>query len=298
MHYFCGAAVSRLRLLFTMQHLFAFFLLLGISVPAAAQLQMKGWELGGWVGTSLYLGDLNTDFRFDRPNLAGGVMGRYNFNHRIALRLGANYGRVRAFDSDSDNTFERIRNLSFRSDIFELTGQLEFNFLPYYHGSDEYWYTPYAFVGLAAFNYNPTTLTDAGDRVELRELGTEGQMRGEEYQTLATAIAYGIGIRWDLSYEWSMDVRLSLRNTSTDYLDDVSTTYPDLSDLSRSRGDVAAQLSDRSIVPTGQERVSREGTQRGDPNQNDHYLFLGIGLNYYFGDVLCPKISKRPRKKR
>ena len=270
-----------------------------LSFSAHAQLQMRGLELGGWLGSSFYLGDLNTQFRFNHPNLAGGVMARYNFNHRIAVRGGLNHGRIEAYDSESENTFERIRNLSFQTRLTELSGQLEFNFLPYYHGSRQYFFTPYAFVGLSAFHFVPRTVTDGGQSVKLRPLGTEGQRQGERYSPFGLALAYGVGIRWDLSYAWSMDAHLSLRNTTTDYLDDVSTVYPNPEVLRATNGDAAFFLSDRSLPPEdGGPRLDREGTQRGDATVNDRYFFLGIGLNYYFGDVICPTVTKDRKTKR
>ncbi|THH40088.1 hypothetical protein E4021_09145 [Neolewinella litorea] len=263
-----------------------------------AQLQMRGLEAGVWAGTAYYLGDLNTEFRFNRPNLALGAAGRYNFNHRLAARASINYGRVSARDSDSKNTFERERNLSFYSDVYDITGQFEFNFLPYYHGSPDYFFTPYAFVGFSVFGYNPKALTNRGRVIALQPLGTEGQPQGQEYKRISAALAYGVGVRWDLTYELSLDVSLSLRNTLTDYLDDVSTTYPDLDRLREQRGDLSYVMSDRSKSPVEGERTPRSFTQRGDDSLNDHYMFLGMGINYYFGDVLCPKVhkGKKPRK--
>ncbi|WP_232826475.1 DUF6089 family protein [Lewinella sp. IMCC34183] len=284
---------------------YIFFLALSVtglfSPRLHAQLQMRGLEAGPWVGTAYYLGDLNTEFRFNRPNLAGGIAARYNFNHRLAARASMNFGRVEARDSDSENTFERERNLSFYSDIYDLTGQFEFNFLPYFHGSREYFFTPYAFVGFSVFGFNPkTTIPETGQTIVLQPLGTEGQAEGSEYHRLSAALAYGVGIRWDLTYELSMDVSLTMRNTLTDYLDDVSTIYPDRAQLQARRGDLAARMSDRSLQNPDGGRVPRGGTQRGDDSLNDHYLMLGIGINYYFGDVLCPKVVKgrKPRIKR
>lgn len=281
---------------------FPFALLIFILLPIAsqAQLEMRGLEVGPWLGASFYLGDLNTDFKFNRPNIAGGVAGRYNFNHRIAVKVSFNYGRIEAYDSDSDNPFELDRNLSFQSDIFDGTAQFEFNFLPYFHGSPEYFFTPYAFAGLSVFNYNPKTEITNGELVELRNLGTEGQLRGEEYLTLSSGLAYGIGFRWDLSYELSMDLSVGARNTRTDYLDDVSTVYPDQSDLLRSRGPLAVALSDRSTMRDDEGNpIDREGQQRGDDTNNDRYIFIGLGLNYYFGDVRCPDYgNKRSRRRR
>ena len=264
---------------------------------APAQHIMRGLEIGPWAGASLYFGDLNTDFRLNRPNLAGGFAARYNFNHRLAARISLNYGHLEAYDSDSDNPFERNRNLDFRTDIYDGTAQFEFNFLPYIHGSREYYFTPYAFAGVSVFNYNPRTDID-GQTVELREFGTEGQMNGEEYLTLASALTAGLGIRYDLSYELSLDVHFGLRNANTDYLDDVSTSYPDRTDLIRSRGPLAYALSDRSLLlDTEGNRFDRQGEQRGDDTRKDRYLFLGIGINYYFGDVRCPDLSRRRRRR-
>lgn len=266
----------------------AFYLL---TPRLTAQIEMRGWEVGGWVGSAFYLGDLNTEFRFNRPGPALGLAGRYNFNHRLAVRGSLNYGRVEAHDNDSQNTFERNRNLSFRSRTLDLTTQLEFNFLPYYHGSPEYFFTPYAFVGGSLFNFNPRTRVREDFWTDLKHLRTENT----DYPTVSTALAYGIGIRWDLSYAWSMDAHLGVRNTGTDYLDDVSTVYPQLDRLDP----FVARLSDRTPIPTdGSERIDRSGTQRGDATDNDRYLYLGIGLNYYFGDVRCPTIEKGKAKRR
>ncbi|MEL6140936.1 MAG: DUF6089 family protein [Bacteroidota bacterium] len=278
--------------------LFTAFLLFLLPQKGKAQLIMKGLEVGPWAGVSFYQGDLNTNWRFNRPNLAGGLAARYNFNNRIAARAAFNYGHIEAYDSDSQNPFERVRNLSFQTDIFEGSGQLEFNFLPYIHGSQEYFFTPYVFGGVSVFNFNPQTQTDDGELVELRELGTEGQLRGQEYQTLSTAFVYGIGIKWDINFEWSLDLFLSARNTNTDYLDDVSTVYPDQSDLLRSRGPIAIELYDRSLDEGDIGTRDREGEQRGDATNKDNYLFVGLGINYYFGDIRCPKVNTKRRRRR
>ncbi|PPK85455.1 outer membrane protein with beta-barrel domain [Neolewinella xylanilytica] len=270
-----------------------FFALVLFNGKAAAQLQMRGLEVGPWLGAAFYLGDLNTEFRFNRPRPAGGIAARYNFNHRLAARASLNYGRLFADDSDSRNTFEQRRNLNFVSNVFDFTGQFEFNFLPYYHGSSKYPFTPYAFAGFSAFTFNPQGVTSTGETIKLQRLGTEGQPIGDEYHRVSLALAYGIGFRWDLTYELSMDASLSLRNTATDYLDDVSTVYPDLDVLRERRPNSnSARMSDRGLPGPDGERIDRTGTQRGDSTNNDHYIFLGIGINYYFGDVLCPKVFK------
>ena len=245
--------------------------------------QMRGWELGAWVGGSNYFGDLNTNWRLKRAGIAAGAGGRFNINERLALRLGAAYGNISAYDTDSKNVYEQRRNLSFKSTVVDVGMHFEFNFLPYVHGHREFFYTPYVSLGPSFYHFNPKTKLD--DKwYELRGYGTEGQFKGEEYNTTQGAIAFSMGFKMDFNYRWSMDIHLDGRKLFTDYLDDVSTFYADKRDLNSVRGDLAVQLSDRSAEP----QIGQSGRQRGNGKKNDSYAFLGIGVYYYFGTILCP----------
>lgn len=263
----------------------AFVGLLFFAQNAAGQ---QGWEVGGWAGVSNYFGDLNTEWRVNRPGPAGGAVARYNFNDRLCVRLGLNYGKISADDADSKNVYQQRRNLSFKSNVFDVSASGEFNFLPYIHGDRDYYYTPYMMAGFTIFRYNPKAKYE-GKWEELRPLGTEGQFRGDEYGAFAGAINYGVGLKMDITYRLSFNVELGVRNVWTDYIDDVSGNYPDLEDLRSIRGDLAIALSDRSEVP----KVGLPGRQRGNAKKNDFYAFLGGGLFYYFGDIRCPAVGRR-----
>ncbi len=266
------------------------FLTLIIGLSCLSINAQQGFEAGGWIGVSNYFGDLNTSFNLSKPGLAGGLIGRYNFNNRVCIKLSANYGTISADDADSDNSFEQIRNLSFRSRVFDGTLQFEFNFLPYTHGSKDEFFTPYLFAGFSVLHFDPKANID-GEWVELRSLGTEGQFKGEEYYSIAGGLAYGVGFKVDLSYEWSINIELSARNLFTDYIDDVSGFYPDKDDLESLRGTQAVMLSDRSWE-LGGEPIGEVGRQRGNGRDNDKYTMLGVGLVYYFGDIRCPAYSR------
>lgn len=269
------------------------FALATFLLVAGSVFGQRGWEAGPWAGTTYYFGDLNTNYNLSRPNLSGGLIARFNFNERVALRFGANYGQVEAYDSDSDNAFERARNLSFRSNIFDAESGIEFNFLPYKHGSQFEFYTPYIFGGLSVFSFNPQAELD-GEWIDLRPLGTEGQFKGEEYFTVQLGLSYGIGFKLDLNYEWSLNFEIGARHLYTDYLDDVSTVYPDLRQLQSLRGDAAVALADRSIMIPGvsESQLGVPGTQRGNSENNDSYVFLKVGIVRFFGSLQCPGISK------
>ncbi len=266
-----------------------------ISLGLKAQ---EGFEVGGWLAASNYFGDLNTNMRLNRPGPAAGLGIRYNFNERICAKLSGNIGRVQAYDTDSPNLYERARNLHFKSVIADAGLQLEFNFLPYIHGSKEQNWTPYLFAGLGVSYFNPKAELN-GKWYELRPFGTEGQFKGEEYYTVAGGWVYGAGFKIDLSYEWSLNIDISARRLFTDYLDDVSTVYPDAGDVEGLRGDFAVQFIDRSTElykkdPAFFTRnnlehpIGGEGRQRGNSKNNDTYVYFGIGVYYYFGNLKCP----------
>lgn len=74
-----------------------------------------GWEAGLWIGAGHYFGDLNTRYNLEKPGEAFGLMARYNFNNRVALKIAGNYGVISASDAYSKNPFEIDRNLSLLS---------------------------------------------------------------------------------------------------------------------------------------------------------------------------------------
>ncbi len=260
-----------------------FFLLLS-SEDISAQ---KGLELGGWLGTSFYFGDLNTTLKITKPGLAGGLLARYNFNNRVSVKTSLNFGRVGADDADSENNFEFNRNLSFRSNIFDLSNVVEFNFFHYEHGHQTFNKTPYFFGGFNVFHFNPTAELD-GQRYHLRDFGTEGQAPGSEYSQINLGLVLGGGFKFDLNRTMSINVDISTRFLFTDYLDDVSTIFPDKTELLAARGETAVALSDRSLA----DGLGEAGRQRGDKKGNDKYTFAGISVVKYFGGITCPDISR------
>ncbi|MEM7102118.1 MAG: DUF6089 family protein [Bacteroidota bacterium] len=259
------------------------FILLSFSTLS---LQAQDFEVGGWLGTSVYFGDLNTNFSFKRPGVAGGIVGRYNFNPRVAVKASASYAHVSYDDALSPFVFQRTRNLDFSSHIIEGTFQLEFNFLKYEHGSDDHFWTPYVFGGLTVFYFNPRTKFN-DEWVALQPLGTEGQAKNSEYSRTQPAFAFGGGLKFDLNYAWSINFEVSGRYLFTDFLDDVSGVYPDFDDLATQRGNLAVLLSDPSYQ-VFESQIGEPGRQRGNSKDNDSYNLIGISLLYNFASIKCP----------
>lgn len=248
--------------------------------------QAQFWEVGGWVGSSFYFGDLTPALKFRRPGLAFGAQVRRNFNARLSTKIGLQYAHLSAFDKDSPEAYAQARNLSFKSHIFEGNWMLEFNFLPFKHGSKDN-FTPYLSGGVAIYYFNPTAEYE-GFQYKLRNLGTEGQTSIEAYSLVEPALVFGGGFKFDIGYALSMNIDISSRFLFTDYLDDVSGRYPDNRTLANNRGAISAALSDRSGEVNSDLRVGGEGRQRGDSKPRDSYLVIGVGIMYHFNEIVCP----------
>lgn len=256
--------------------------LLSIS-PNSAQ---DGWEIGAYGGVATYYGDLNPKFSFRRPGPVLGVMARKNFDGRVCLRFNGSFANVSGSDAKAKGEFERARNLSFNSNILEASGVVEFNFQDFRTNTrDDKKIAPYLMAGLGVLYFNPTTKYN-NVRYNLRDMGTEGQARGEEYRLVSGAAILGGGVKIVVNPNISLNIELAGRMTFTDYLDDVSGVYADPNAVAGYHGDVAARLADRS-VEIG-ERIGRPGRQRGDSKSNDSYYFLTIGFAYQFITLNCP----------
>jgi hypothetical protein len=255
-----------------------------VSVILHAQ---KGYELGAWIGLSQYYGDLNTTLSPKKPGPAGGIIAKRNFNTRVSLKTSLNYARIGASDTQSENNFQKNRNLSFRSNIFDMTTGLEFNFFEYEHGSNDAFFTPYLVGGFSIFSYNPQAELN-GKYYNLRPFGTEGQDLGDEYGRINGGFTLGGGFKWDLNRDYSINIEMTFRRLFTDYIDDVSTSYADINGIKNRRGEIAALLADRSLIP----EIGLPGRQRGNSRDNDTYVFFGVGILKYFGGIECPKISE------
>lgn len=268
-----------------------FVLFIAFILSTCVVLAQRGPELGAGIGIANYFGDLNPNFDFTHPGPAGYILARFNFNTRVCIAGSLNYGLVRYKDSYSENAFQKERNLSFRSNIFDLSLVGEFNFLPYVHGSKDNFFTPYLMAGFSAFHYNPKAELD-GKSYALQPLGTEGQEKGEEYRLWKGAFTFGMGFKYSLNDYWGLSFEISARKAFTDYLDDVSGTYADKEIIRSDRGEVAAALSDRSTTPNNPFGIGIPGRQRGNSRDKDTYTFITFGVSYYFATLKCPDLSR------
>lgn len=264
---------------------FLFIALLAFPFSLFSQI-----EAGVQVGVSNYLGDLAPSglwTSLGETNFSAGVFGRYNIGKWASVKAGINYAKISAADSSGDpTTSKEYRNLSFRSNIYEFSLTGEFNILGYQPYNLERVFSPYIFAGVAAYKFNPQAQLD-GTWHDLQPLGTEGQGqdgRPAEYKLLQVSIPFGAGVKYAINDKWNLGLELGLRKTFTDYLDDVSTTYVNPTELAATNGDLAAALTWRGNEINGDAIAPTTGQGRGDSTNLDWYTISVITVSYNFTD--------------
>jgi hypothetical protein len=280
-----------------------------------------------------YYGDLapkpsrfSTDISFTRPAL--GISFSHRFGPRYTLTGAFMYGTLKGSDSesadrgDTSNGIYRFqRNLSFRNRIKELSVTANFDLLQNQatYISRVRW-TPYAYIGIAGFHHNPqaqapatdlngNALPEAGKWIDLKPLGTEGQNGGlastdvnagiKSYKLIQLAIPFGLGARFRINEVMDFSAELGFRYLFTDYIDDVSQNYVDLSVFGGNELAKAMSYRSNEVVPASSlvATQTRNGTynllpgygqeypdnMRGNKDDRDIYMVTTFKLTYILG---------------
>jgi len=260
--------------------LFISFLLSSLSF-AQSQSFKAAFECGFMGGGSYYIGDLNQKKHFIYSKPVGGLIVRYNLSTRHSMRFTASYGQVYGQDSYSDQSYQKNRNLSFSSSIFEIAAGFELDLLRYRINDMRFPISPYLFYEIAYFRMNPIVKSEAGDDISLQELGTEGQGTylndKKPYSLNQISIPLGIRIKFNLKDRIAVSFEYGIRKTFTDYLDDVSGEYVNPVELAELKGPLSAELADPSL---NNQSASTLGLNRGNSNTNDWYVMYGAMITF------------------
>lgn len=237
------------------------------------------------------------DINVGNTELSGSIFFSVNYKNAIALRAEGTFGKVTA----SDNTLENVkpttygryeRNLSFKSTITEVMLALEIHplfFKKYKEGKKLPRISPYLVGGIGFFSFNPQAFLN-GKWIELKPLSTEGQGFIEypdrkPYKLKQFNFPLGVGIKYKLTPLYTVSVECVSRILTTDYLDDVSTTYVDQSLFSHYL--VGENLTNALLLNDRQKEinpghVTNPGWQRGNPASNDSYFTLNLKMSFIF----------------
>jgi Domain of unknown function (DUF6089) len=280
----------------------SFFTALLFSFGANAQMNFETvytGEFGASIGGAHYFGDLNNRANFNRPKPAVGLFFRKQFGNYVSARISGHFAQLGYSDLYSKNEYQRQRNLSFNTNIYEVALQGDFNFFKYIPNDPTHNITPYVTLGIGFVNFNPYAYLD-GKKYFLRELGTEGQTKGylgrTPYATTAIVIPFGIGLKYNLTERTNISFEVAHRFTTTDYLDDVSKTYAGLNNFDYGPVDIngnptfseAQLLQDRGYEISGKTNTFTQGQQRGFAKQKDQYLIAEMSISFNLSRYRCP----------
>lgn len=228
--------------------------------------------LSGGFGTSTYYGELanSNDYIDAQPNINVGL--QYFPSNRIGARVELNWFTLAGTDADANGGGRNQRNISFQSNNFELSAVGIVNL---FGTGDRYYRRPninvYGFAGIGLLYFNPKAKNAQANLVALQPLRTEGV----SYSLVAPVIPVGLGIRFKASPQFNISIEAGFRKTFTDYIDDVSTTYPGAAAFT---DPVAAFFSDRRVDPASN---GLPGGVRGNPEKLDGYMLLNVKVEYY-----------------
>ncbi|NUM49831.1 MAG: hypothetical protein HUU48_01830 [Flavobacteriales bacterium] len=215
-------------------------------------------ELGLFLGTSYYIGELNPTKHFNQCYLpAAGFVYRKNLSKRYSLKTTLLYGKLKASDYSTQIAFNSFRNYAMSGPIYEASGQLEFNFLEYQIGIKEKNHTPYVFIGVSAF-LSKIDLYYNGNNKEKTIFNSENVT---DSWMSNVVIPFGIGYKFNLGGSFGASIEWGMRKTYTDELDRLENVYA-------------------------------IGYQKGNAKNYDWYNFSGIIITYKFRKAFdrCPHL--------
>jgi hypothetical protein len=282
-----------------------------LALPMISKAQYY-WDFGGGVGVANFLGEMGgeeltrrdfiADMKLVETRSAMNGFARYKINPMFSVKAGISWAVVRGADSLCTNPARYYRNLNFKNNLFEAAAEFEWFFYEVNDLGHTYRYKDnfraYVGLGVGGIYHNPKAFYN-GDWVALRPLTTEGI----RYTQVVLDIPASLGFYFTINKRYRIGWNLSWRTTFSDYLDDVSTFYPDPSLLPNAE---AVALSDRTnhaaadafgaASPTYgagwgnnfgySTYVDADGNQhfnkRGDPTHNDSYITSSVEFSYVY----------------
>lgn len=258
-------------------------------------LHAQFFEIGGFGGGLGFNGDVNEGAILSNFSAGFGGFVRYNIRPHWGISLGFIKGSLEARDRSSTFLHIRERNLSFRSNLMEFALIPQFNLLPFNPQKKGQVFVPYLGIGIAIITFNPMTKYQ-GIWHDLQPLGTEGQgLDGypKKYALTAVALPLLFGIKYTIGGRLNIAIEVGYTLSFTDYLDDVSTVFVSPKELAQ-QGDLTVALANRTEEYTGVPANYLIGKRRGNVNNNDGYLALGLRISF---NLYAKKTYKSKGKK-
>lgn len=270
-----------------------------------------GWatmlgELGGGPGIGTYgLKD------FDGQAMAPAYTLGYTYNKDrgnavdFAFKFDATYTRMNSCDNYTENESRSARQISRITDLVELYAGVEFYFLKQTVSAFRVGtfsnkgfksrsvrsgipLSMYLILGAGGVWYDCKGKYSDGEWYSLRELNTEGQglLNTRKKPSAVQGIGVlGLGIKRLFTPSFALKAEAGMRLSTTDYLDEVSTTYisPDAvydAVLAETNDQAKAEMAKYFADGTRLDPSLTPGQVRGNALKHDAYFFVQLGFCY------------------
>ncbi|WP_426058758.1 DUF6089 family protein [Hymenobacter sp. B1770] len=200
----------------------AFFCPIAQAQTATVTTQTTS-EVGIGIGATNYRGEVSPEYQLQNNRPAFTAFYRRDVSVPITLRGGITAGLLRAADDNVVGVnggvppLQNYRQVNTKGGLVEASAVMEYNFLDYHHRTSKIHFTPYLFVGVAAFYANTTTVTN-NPALE-SDFNRQGAMLG-------FAIPAGVGFKYALSKHINLGLETGVRKAFTDKLDHLSDQDP------------------------------------------------------------------------
>ncbi len=176
---------------------YLYVLILNCLIVYSAFTQSYKADFGMALGGDYYIGDLNPSKQFYKVRPSLGAFVRFNINKRFAFRISGYYMTLTANQADEPNLVIPYGHAtSFYTNLLDVTGQIEINFLPYVTGEESKTGTPYIAGGI-------------------------GYALGLSNGISLLTIPFGLGYKYNVTKRLSAGLEWSYRKTFNDKIDDV-----------------------------------------------------------------------------
>jgi hypothetical protein len=249
-------------------------------------------------GATFYQGDLAPkplDFSFGEGNLSYGFGVGVDLFKWLDLSLSYNKGTLSGDDKFADNEARRKRNLSFFTPLHHIGMNTSLNINHFVKSLDKYNLSWYIGAGIG-YNFFDPHARYKGHDIRLQPLGTEGQNLSTHptgpYRLSTLVNQLGGSVFFNVNKKVSLGLEAWTTRAGTDYLDDVSTVYPDLDYMKENQQWLSYYMADRSTELQSSTSSAQEGEMRGNPSKNDRYVRVGLICKYHFSGKLSQDQEK------
>ena len=237
------------------------FILAMAHTSSIAQFSTSKYEIGLNLGVLTYQGDLSRSAVGDYKSLkpAVGVHVSRVLDPYFALRANLLVGKVAADETKySEPFFKQYRAFKFNTSVTELSAALVFNPFGENNASSIRRLSPYVFAGIGmSFLSVKRDWSNLDRRFYDEKSSVQVGLALDSTHSMPKVIPVlpvGVGLRFNISPQLSLNTEATYRFTTTDYLDGYKYS--------------------------------------GNPKNRDAYYGVSLGISYRLGGYKCPKVGR------